>query len=208
MGILQHCNLNSLTNYDKIRYTLKGSDIMALSDKQSYTVDDYDSFPEDLRAEIIDGQIYYQAAPSRSHQEILMYLSQKIANYIDSKGGPCKIYPAPFAVKLNEDDKTVVEPDISVICDRDKLDDRGCNGAPDWIIEINSPSNSSRDYVLKLNKYMAAGVREYWIVDPKTKAITVYFFESEIFAVRYTFQDSVKVNIYNDLTIDFSQLDI
>jgi len=181
---------------------------MAIPEKQSYTVDDYYSFPEDLRAEIIDGQIYYQVAPSRIHQEILNSINNTIYNYIKSKGGPCKIYPAPFAVKLNENDKTVVEPDISVICDKDKLDDRGCNGAPDWIIEITSPSNSGHDYVLKLNKYMVAGVREYWIVDPKTQSVFVYYFESEIAVDKYTFQDKVKVNIFDDLTIDFSQLDI
>ena len=173
-----------------------------------YTEEDYYNLPEDVRAELIDGQIYYMAAPSRVHQEILGFLFKKIANYIDSKEGSCKVYPSPFAVKLfSEDDKNVVEPDISVICDPNKLTDKGCTGAPDWIVEIISPSNSSHDYVRKLNLYMDAGVREYWIVDPGNQTILVYFFEQDSFNVRqYTFQDKIKVNIYDDLWIDFTEL--
>ena len=132
-----------------------------------YTEKDYYNLPENVRAELIDGQIYYMAAPSRVHQEILGFLFKKIANYIDSKEGSCKVYPSPFAVKLfSEDDKNVVEPDISVICAPNKLTDRGCTGAPDWIVEIASPSNSSHDYIRKLNLYADAGVREYWIHNP------------------------------------------
>lgn len=182
---------------------------MALSEKQTYTADDYYSFPEDLRCEIINGQIYYQAAPSRKHQELLTELLVSIRSYIKSKGGPCKVYPAPFAVKLNEDDKTVVEPDISIICDPNKLTDKGCSGAPDWIIEISSPSNSNNDYIKKLNLYADAGVREYWIVNPLEEIILVYYFEKKNLKMKpYTFQDKVKVNIYDDLTIDFSEIEI
>lgn len=104
------------------------------------------------------------APPNRKHQDILSYLHTEISIYIRSKNGSCKVYPAPFAVKLKEDG-TIVEPDISVICSSDKLTDRNCTGAPDWIIEIVSPENPSHDYVKKLNLYMAAGVREYWISD-------------------------------------------
>jgi len=182
---------------------------MAMPNKQSYTVDDYYSFPEDLRCEIIDGQIYYQAAPSRIHQEISMELAGTIREYIKSNKGSCKIYAAPFAVKLNEDDKTVVEPDISVICDPRKLTDRGCTGAPDWIIEISSPSNLNHDYIRKLNLYSDAGVREYWIVNPAEESILVYFFEKEQFKVRqYSFQDTIKVNIYSDLNIDLKEVNL
>ncbi len=138
---------------------------MPLPQERIYTEDDYNNLPEDVRAELIDGQIYYQAAPSRIHQEILMELAGTIRDYIRSKGSPCKVYPASFAVKLSED-KNIVEPDISVICNPDKLTDRGCTGAPDWIIEIVSPGNSSHDYIRKLNLYADTGVREYWIVNP------------------------------------------
>lgn len=113
---------------------------MPIPQKQRYTEDDYYALPLDVRAELIDGQlIYNQAAPSYKHQKILMSLSKTIANYIDTKDGSCEVLPAPFAVKLFKDRKTIVEPDISVICDRDKLTDQGCTGAPDWIIEIVSP---------------------------------------------------------------------
>ncbi len=106
-----------------------------------------------------------------------------------------------------EDDRNVVEPDISVICDPDKLTDQGCAGAPDWIVEIVSPSNSSHDYIRKLNLYADAGVREYWIVNPIKETIFVYHLEETKFeAAAYTFQDKIKVNIYDDLWIDFTEL--
>ena len=180
----------------------------ALAHANLYTEEDYYNLPETVRAELINGQIYYMAAPSRIHQEILMFLSKTIANYIDSKKGPCKVYPAPFAVKLfSEDDRNVVEPDISIICDPNKLTDRGCTGAPDWIVEIVSPSNSSHDYIRKLNLYADAGIREYWIVNPIKESIFVYHLEETKFeAAAYTFQDKIKVNIYDDLWIDFTGL--
>lgn len=182
---------------------------MAMAQPKSYTEDDYYNLPEDIRAELIDGQIYYQAAPSRAHQEILSFLHVEIANYIRSKSGTCKIYPAPFAVKLYKDRKTIVEPDISIICDHNKLTDRGCTGAPDWIIEIISPSTSSHDYIHKLNLYADSGVREYWIVNPIKGTVFVYHLEATKFEVNtYTFQDKIKVNIYDDLWIDFSQLNL
>ncbi len=167
------------------------------------------NLPENVRAELIDGQIYYMAAPSRIHQKILMFLSKTIANYIDSKDGSCEVYPAPFAVKLFEDDdKTVVEPDISVICDPNKLTDRGCTGAPDWIVEIVSPSTSSHDYIRKLNLYAKAGVKEYWIIDPRTEKVFVYHLDqADVNADSYTFQDKIKVNIYDDLWIGFAELE-
>lgn len=113
--------------------------------------DDY-NLPENIRSELIHGQIYYISAPGRIHQEILNFINTEINIFLRSKGGDCKVYPAPFAVKLFKDnDKTVVEPDISVICDSSKLTDRGCTGAPDWIVEIISPSTSINDYVRKLN---------------------------------------------------------
>jgi len=181
---------------------------MSLPQEKGYTEDDYYSLPENVRAELIDGQFYYQAAPSRIHQKILMSVSKTIANYIDSKGGSCEVYPAPFAVKLNEDRETIVEPDITIICDPDKLTDRGCTGAPDFIIEIVSPSTASLDYIKKLNLYQLTGVREYWIVNPINGTVTVYYFEGSIWAKPYTFQDKIKVNICDDLVIDFSNMGI
>ena len=182
----------------------------ALAHANIYTEEDYYNLPENVRAELIDGQIYYMAAPSRIHQKILMFLSKTIANYIDSKDGSCEVYPAPFAVKLFEDDdKTVVEPDISVICDPNKLTERGCTGAPDWIVEIVSPSTSSHDYIRKLNLYAKAGGKEYWIIDPRTEKVFVYHLnQADVNADSYTFQDKIKVNIYDDLWIDFAELEL
>lgn len=112
--------------------------------EENHTEDDYYGLPENIRAELIDGHFYNMAAPSRIHQKILGYLYNKTTNYIDAKDGVCEASPAPFAVRLFNDRKTIVEPDISVICDRDKLTDRGCSGAPDWIIEIVSPGNPGK----------------------------------------------------------------
>ena len=131
-----------------------------------YTTDDIYALPEGIRAELIDGRIYYMAPPSRKHQAIAGKLFKTISNYINSKGSSYEPYIAPFAVFLNADDKNYVEPDISVICDKNKLTDKGCTGAPDWIIEIVSPCSRRMDYFIKLFKYRTAGVREYWIVDP------------------------------------------
>ena len=190
--------------------TRKGSDTMELAQAKIYTEEDYYNLPENIRAELIDGQmIYNQAAPSRIHQTILMELSGTIREYIRSKKGFCRVYPAPFAVKLRDDRKTIVEPDISVICDHSKLTDKGCTGAPDWIIEIISPSNPGHNYIRKLNLYADAGVREYWIVDPGRKSVFVYFLEQDNFkAEAYSFQDKIKVSIYEDLYIDFTSLDL
>jgi len=174
---------------------------------REYTIEDIYNLPEGKRAELIDGVIYDMAAPSRIHQKLVSRLNQKIANYIDSKNGECEVYPAPFAVFLNADDKTYVEPDISVICDREKLNDEGCKGAPDWIIEIVSPSNAGYDYIRKLNLYTNAGVKEYWIVDPEKKKIIVYNFSQDAVEI-YTFNDIVKAGIYEDLEIDFSELNM
>ena len=182
----------------------------SLTQTTYYTEEDYYNLPENKRAELIDGQFYSISAFSRIHQKVLSALHIYIGNYINTKGGVCEVYPAPFAVKLfdNQND-TIVEPDISVICDPNKLTDRGCTGAPDWIIEIVSPGNSSHNYVYKLNLYEKAGVREYWIVNPQKKSIYVYYLEKTQFETTpYTFQDKIKVNIYEDLWIDFSKLDI
>ena len=170
-----------------------------------YTVEDIYNLPEGERAELIDGQIYYMAPPTYRHQKILSFLNIEIGNYIKKKKGSCEVIPAPFAVFLNENNKTYVEPDISVICDTSKLNEKGCFGSPDWIIEIVSPSSIWMDYTTKLFKYRNAGVREYWIVDPMKNQIVTYYFDKQIMK-QYTFSDKVKVSIYEDLEIDFSEI--
>ena len=172
-----------------------------------YTIEDIYALPEGTRAELIDGQIYYLAPPTRKHQRITGALYRMISDYIDVKGGSCEVDIAPFAVFLNENDKNYVEPDISVICDRNKLNDKGCVGAPDWIIEVVSPGSRRTDYFTKLFKYRTAGVREYWLVDPDKNRILVYYFESEDTG-DYSFTDSVPSGIYSDFKIDFGKINI
>ena len=174
-----------------------------------YTIDDIYALPDGQRAELIDGIIYNMSPPNIRHQYLNTKLASKIDQYIDTKKGNCMVFSAPFAVFLNADDKTYVEPDISVICDKTKLENgRGCMGAPDWIIEIVSPSSKRMDYGIKLFKYYDSGVKEYWIVDPLKNKITVYNFENETDTEEYSFSDKIKVGIYKDLEIDFSEITI
>ena len=177
----------------------------ALRKEKTYTVEDIYALPDGERAELVDGEMYDMAPPSTTHQRIVSRLHLKIAGYIESNGGKCEVFPAPFAVFLNKDERNYLEPDISVICDKHKIDEVGCNGAPDWVLEIVSPSSRRTDYHAKLFKYRTAGVREYWIVDPEKDRILVYNFETED-TWDYTFHDTVKSGIYDDFQIDFSSV--
>ena len=140
-----------------------------------YTYADLLEMDEDVRAEIVNGNLYMMSGPITIHQRISMRLSQRFANFLEGK--TCEVFAAPYDVRLfpKEDlsDDTVVEPDIIVVCDPSKIDRRGCNGPPDLVIEIVSPSNSHRDRLLKFNLYLKAKVREYWIVYPEYKEIDV-----------------------------------
>lgn len=172
-----------------------------------HTIEDIYNLPEGMRAELIDGEMYLMAAPGTTHQYIVMELSYRIRDYIGKNNGSCKVLPSPFAVFLDADDKTYVEPDISVICDPDKLTDEGCKGAPDWIIEIVSPSSRPRDYMKKMFKYHMAGVREYWIVDYEKNLVILYDFEHDM-VENYTFSDKVTSGVFEGFELDFSALDI
>lgn len=179
---------------------------MPLPEKQFYTSEDYWNLPNGERAELIDGKFYNMAPPNRIHQKLVQQLSLTIGNYITSHGGDCEVYPAPFAVNLDSDDKDWVEPDISVICDKNKLADRGCNGAPDFIIEIVSPSSRKMDYSIKNALYSESGVREYWIVDPDKERTTVYYYEEDAAPTIYAFEQKITVAIYGNLDITVSDL--
>lgn len=179
---------------------------MPLPKSTYYTIEDIYALPEGKRAELIDGQIYDMAPPNRIHQRIVSQLTKIIGQYIDGKNGTCEVYPAPFAVFLNKDSKNYVEPDISVICEKNKLDDQGCNGAPDWIIEVTSPSDPQRDYGIKLFRYRTAGVREYWIVNPQKHTVMVYDFEKEERSNQYNFCDDVPACIFEDLIVNIDKL--
>ncbi len=179
----------------------------ALKDGKTYTSSDIEALPEGERAELIDGDIYYMTSPSRMHQRILQKLSQALGNHIDAHKGKCEVYPAPFAVWPfgEENDTDYLEPDISVVCNPDKLTDKGCSGAPDFIVEIVSPSTASRDYLYKLNRYQSAGVREYWIVNPDKQVVSVFDFSGEKSSV-YLFSDTVESTVLSGFTCCLSDL--
>jgi len=149
-----------------------------LKNKKPYTYGDYLNWPYELRCELIEGEIYDMSpAPLRRHQQISVELTTQIANFLRDK--QCEVYAAPFDVRLPEKDEadseitTVVQPDISVICDPAKLDERGCKGAPDFIAEILSPSTAAKDQIQKTALYEKHGVREYWVIHPSDKLLTV-----------------------------------
>lgn len=181
--------------------------IMQTLEDRIYTIADIEALPEGQRAELIDGKMYMMASPSLNHQDILVWLTNQIFNFIHSRKGKCKVLPAPFGVFIKKDDRNYFEPDISVICKRDRLDQKGCHGAPDWVVEIVSPSSRKMDYVRKLPVYKEAGVLEYWIVDYDEQVISVYYLQESDIPVKYTFQDTIQTSIYEDLAIDFSQLE-
>lgn len=169
--------------------------------KNHYTSEDYWKLPDGERAELIDGNFYNMAPPSQIHQRLVMELAGTIRDYIKHNHGNCQVYPAPFAVNLDAEDKNWVEPDVSVICDPDKLTDRGCCGAPDLIFEIVSPSSRKLDYGIKNVIYAQSGVREYWIVDPAKEKVVVYCYDHDSDPCLYSFDSDIPVGIYQGLMI-------
>lgn len=170
------------------------------------TLEQYEALPEDVRAEVFEGIVYDMASPSEIHQTISTELTTILNTYIKSQKGSCRVFHAPFDVKLNDTPLTIVQPDLMIICDKNKLDGKRCNGAPDFIIEIVSPGNPADDYIRKLYYYKNAGVREYWIIDPRRKMVTVNYFENDMLNIQYSFDSTIKVNIYDDLYINFSEI--
>jgi Uma2 family endonuclease len=157
------------------------------------------------RYEIIDGEAYAMSAPNAFHQAMLMELSKQIAVFLTGK--PCKVYPAPYDVRLfyeeDESDDTVVQPDISVVCDKEKRGYEGCRGAPDLVIEILSPSNTAIEMQRKFEIYRDAGVREYWVLNSKDKSVTVYLFEGNNAVTRsYGEKDTAPLTVLEGLSID------
>ena len=177
--------------------------------KKIHTIEEIYALPEGVHAELIDGQIYYMSSPTRFHQKITGELYLAIANHIRQKGEKCKVYIPPFAVFLFGDDSTYVEPDLTVVCDLDKLDHRGCVGAPDWIVEVISPSSRRMDGLIKLMKYRQAGVRQYWLIDPDTRTVGVYHFsdhEEDETVMLYTFDDAIPSGLFPELSIRLSDV--
>lgn len=163
----------------------------------AYTIEDYRALPDDQRVELIDGVFYDMASPSFLHQKIAGEIYRQIANFILERGGACQPFVSPVDVQLDCDEKTMVQPDVGILCHDDKVKKWGVYGAPDYVLEIISPSTKRKDCTKKLAKYMEAGVREYWILDPYQQKLIVYFFESELCPVIYGLDEPVPIGIYD-----------
>lgn len=161
-----------------------------------YTLEDYYALPEDQRVELIDGVFYDMGAPASPHQLIGGSVYSQLAAFRNANKGPCLPMMSPVDVQLDRDNRTVVQPDVLVVCDRSKITYQGIYGAPDFIVEVLSPSTRKKDMTLKLAKYIEAGVREYWQIDPRTRQIVVHDLENGGIPAIYTFQDRVPVGIW------------
>lgn len=178
-----------------------------------FTYADYVQWPDDERFELIDGVAYAMGpAPVRRHQVFVLEIARQIANAL--KGRTCQPFIAPFDVRLpkpgraDEMTDTVLQPDIAVVCDAQKLDERGCRGAPDWVIEVVSPATASRDQILKREVYERAGVREYWIVHPVDRLVTVYILSAGVYPRNevYELSDTLTSRAVPEVTIDWAEL--
>ena len=171
------------------------------------TIDDYLALPEGTRVELIDGRFYDMAAPTTIHQDIALELCFFLKDYVRKNGGKCRPYIAPTDVQLNCDNKTMVQPDVLVVCDRNKITKERIIGAPDFIAEVVSPGNSAIDVLVKMLKYKDAGVREYWIVFPDEKIVMVYNFMKSLEPRQYTFEDEIPVAIWEGkCKVDFKYI--
>ncbi|MCR5160756.1 MAG: Uma2 family endonuclease [Lachnospiraceae bacterium] len=189
-------------------YTVSKSDDEIPSGPQGkYTLKDYYALPDERRAELIDGVIYDLAAPGNLHQAISQQIALQLGQYVSDNQGSCMIYTAPFDVQLDEDDRTMVQPDVVIVCRRDRLRRFGCFGAPDLVMEIISPSTARRDMLLKLQKYIHANVREYWIIHPDIRQVTVYRNGEQLELKSYSFEEKIPVGIWEDkFSVDFAQI--
>ena len=207
---------SSSTKPDIVEEPLVMYSTLDLDESKRYTYADYLTWLDDKRRELINGFIHLMSAPMRRHARVLGKLYSKIDVFIEKKKGKCHVYLAPFDVRLpknneTEDDKiyNVVQPDICVICDLSKLDDKGCIGAPDLIVEVLSPSTLKNDWVYKFNLYEIAGVKEYWIVDPKEKTVNVFLLQPNgkyDSGTVYKCKQKAPVHIFEGLEINLKKL--
>lgn len=173
----------------------------------SYTIEDYYALPDEQRVELIDGYFYDMSSPNIMHQDIVGYIAFQIRDFIRKNNGECRVYESPLDVRLDCDDKTMVQPDVIILCDKDKRRKWGIMGAPDFVLEVISPSTKNKDYALKSGKYMNAGVREYWIIDPYKKIVLVFDFENEEKTTICGLTEPIPVGIYDgQLEITFDEV--
>ncbi|MCC8044163.1 MAG: Uma2 family endonuclease [Clostridiales bacterium] len=172
-----------------------------------FTLSDYYTLPDDQRVELIDGVIYDMAAPNTAHQAAVIEISFQLESYVRSKEGSCLVFPSPVDVQLDCDERTMVQPDVLVVCDRDKVIRRCVYGAPDMVVEIISPSSERKDRSIKLAKYMNAGVREYWIVDLRQEKVIVYDIEHDCRITIYGMDKTIPVQIFGgDCKVSFERI--
>ena len=178
------------------------------ADDRLHTLEDYLSLPDDQRVEMIDGVFYDMAAPTTVHQSVAGFLFKKLLDFVMENKGPCFPFMSPVDVQLDCDDKTVVQPDVLVVCDRSKYRDGRVWGAPDLVVEVLSPSTRRKDMQLKMYKYAGAGVREYWMVDPEKKLVVQYDLEHLEFPAIYNFRSVIPVLIWGGACrIDLREMD-
>ena len=195
-GLEDASSISYVEEESSTSYITRGANALSYNEAADKTIEDYLALPDDVRVELIDGVFYDMAAPTPLHQWIGFDIAHMLQNHIEANNGKCQTFTAPLDVQLDCDDKTMVQPDVLVLCDEDKLTKPRIVGAPDFIVEVLSPSNWYHDTIRKLAKYKRAGVREYWIVMPDNLKVLVYFFEESDFPKEYTFQDEVPVNIW------------
>ena len=191
--------------------TMVAEDSLAwrIDDDREYTLDDYYALPDNIRAELIDGKLYYLSAPSVTHQRVLGEIFSQIFYFVKSNKGKCEVFFSPIDVHLDLDNKTMVQPDIVIICDPKKTEEgKRVEGAPDLAVEVLSPSTSRKDTTIKLRKYKNAGVKEYWIVDPEDKTVYVFdFTQDKISMSIFSFKDPIPVSLYDGkCVVDLSEL--
>ena len=180
---------------------------LAHKQQGEYTIEDYYGLTDDHRVELIDGVIYDMSSPSSIHQILSLQLSIRFDRFIKERQGHCITFIAPMDVQLDCNNKTILQPDIFILCDRDKLKHHVVYGAPDLVVEILSPSTQNKDMKLKTAKYRKAGVKEYWLINPMTKQICVYEFEKSNITALYSFADKVPVGIWaGKCVVDFKEL--
>ncbi len=206
---LQDALMNDTSGFSSAKESLRETPAVYMTEKKiRYTSADYKQLPEEKQVELIDGNFYDMFSPGIAHQLIRIHLCTMLTNYITEIKGDCLTFGSPTDVFLDMDEHTVVQPDVFIVCDRSKISEQHIIGAPDFIAEITSPSTRKRDMTLKLNKYMNAGVREYWIIDPAKQIIFVYDFSDASsdadFVSIYHFEDQIPVKVFGGTCqIDF-----
>ena len=180
---------------------------MSAKKQGEYTIEDYYAFPNEERMELIDGVIYDMGAPLSIHQLVVGEIYFQLKSKIRMNKGQCKTLMSPIDVQVEKDDKTMVQPDVMVVCEREKIVKRGIYGAPDFVVEVLSPFTRKKDVTVKLALYQRANIREYWIVDPDKKRVYVYEFGKDDLPVMYTFENKVPVAIFDGLVVvDFTEI--